>query len=219
MILLDRHLLFLINHEWTHPLLDRVLGTLSCLDFWMPFLILGGVLLIWRRGWTGIACVALCGLGVLANETLIAQPLKKWTARPRPYQTVEGTRRVDLAQGSPRVFSIAKPPAVEVITHPENSRSGRSFPSAHTLNAVTLGVILARFLRQRVWWLLPPFMAWSRVYTGSHWPSDVVASLILGFILTRLLLLAGRKAARRGVTPFHQAGAILDPRPAPLPIS
>jgi membrane-associated phospholipid phosphatase len=100
-----------------------------------------------------------------------------------------------------------------VVSVPESRGSGRSFPSAHTLNAVTLGWILARFLRHRAWLLLPPCMAWSRVYTGSHWPSDVAASLIIGFFLTRLLLLAGRHAARRGLTPFHQATAILDPRP------
>jgi undecaprenyl-diphosphatase len=211
MIPIDRHLLFLINHEWTHPSLDRALGTLSCLDFWMPLLVLGAVVLVWRRGWVGIACVVVCGMGVLTNETLVAQPLKKWTARPRPYQSEEGTRRVDLAQGRPRLFSIVKPPAVEVVVAPDRRGAGRSFPSAHTLNAMTLGLVLARFLRQRLWWLLPPLMAWSRVYTGSHWPSDVLASLGMGFLLTQTVLWVAWRASRRGVPPFTHAAPFLAP--------
>lgn len=213
MIPLDQHLLFLINHEWTHPALDRVLGTLSCLDFWVPWMVLGAVVLVWKRGWSGAACLVVCGFGVLANETLVAGPLKKWVGRRRPYQAVEGVRRVDLAQGKPRLFSVAKPLAIEVVLAPDKAGSGRSFPSAHTLNAVTLGLVLARFLQQRLWLLLPPFMAWSRVYTGSHWPSDVAASLLMGFVLTHSVWIFAREAARRGLPPFRHAARILDPRP------
>jgi undecaprenyl-diphosphatase len=213
MIQLDRHLLFLINHAWTHPALDRVLGVLSCLDFWVPLMVVGGVWFMARRGMAGVACLLLCGLGVLVNETLVAQPLKHWTARPRPYQSEAGIRRVDLAPGKPRVLSLFKPLSIQTVAEPDQNGTRRSFPSAHTLNAMTLGLVLARFLRSRIWWGLPPMMAWSRVYTGSHWPSDVLASLLLGFLLTQALLLLARKAAHHGVFPLRHAKEQLEPAP------
>ena len=194
---LDRQLLFLLNRTWTHPVLDRILGTLSCLDFWVPPIVLGALLLIWKLRLPGFACVLLCAAGVLGNEYLIGNPLKALTNRPRPYQVLEGVRRVDLAQCTPRLLSISKPLSVEISAPPAEVKKGRSFPSAHTLNSVTLGIVLSVFLGSRLWLLLPPLMAWSRVYTGSHWPSDVLAALTLGTIFTNSLLALANRGWKR----------------------
>jgi undecaprenyl-diphosphatase len=194
---LDRQLLFLLNRTWTNPVLDRILGTLSCLDFWVPLIALGTLLLIWRLRLPGFACVLLCVVGVLGNEYLIGNPLKALTNRPRPYQALEGVRRVDLAQSKPRLLSISKPLSVEISPPPPEVKKGRSFPSAHTLNCVTMGIVLSVFLGSRLWLLLPPLMAWSRVYTGSHWPSDVLAALMLGTVFTHSLLAFANRGWRR----------------------
>jgi undecaprenyl-diphosphatase len=194
---LDRQLLFLLNRTWTNPVLDRILGTLSCLEFWAPLIAGGILLLIWKLRLPGLACVLLCVLGVLGNEYLIGNPLKALTNRPRPYQVLEGVRRVDLAQSTPRLLSISKPLSVEISPPPAEVKKGRSFPSAHTLNCVTMGMVLSLFLGNRLWLLLPPLMAWSRVYTGSHWPSDVLAALVLGTIFTHSLLAFANRGWRR----------------------
>jgi undecaprenyl-diphosphatase len=67
-----------------------------------------------------------------------------------------------------------------------------SFPSGHTLLGGSLFGLLAYLLSQRddlgpgrypaaaILALLTPWIAFSRVYLGRHWPSDTVASAALG---------------------------------------
>lgn len=65
-----------------------------------------------------------------------------------------------------------------------------SFPSGHTLHAVSF-TIIATAAFPALGWLLVPFtvlVAMSRVILGLHYPSDVVAGALLGFALARLVL-------------------------------
>jgi undecaprenyl-diphosphatase len=68
-----------------------------------------------------------------------------------------------------------------------------SFPSGHTLHAVSFTLVtLAAF--PALAWLLVPFtllVAASRVVLGLHYPSDVVAGALLGLVLARVVSLAG----------------------------
>lgn len=71
-----------------------------------------------------------------------------------------------------------------------------SFPSGHV--ALAAGAFLSLYLRVRgpvkALFLIPPLLtALSRVMTFSHWPSDVIASLILGFLIAK----GGRKQCGR----------------------
>jgi membrane-associated phospholipid phosphatase len=99
-----------------------------------------------------------------------------------------------------RVVARARPAVPELDVFPPM----RSFPSGHVAAAVALyggiAVVLAMHLRRRAqtaaWWvillIIPVVVAISRVYRGMHYPSDVVASFIVGFgclwILKRALL-------------------------------
>lgn len=189
MVSLDQHLLFLINQKWTNPVFDRILATLACLEFWTPLLTILCVWLIFKRGIRGLTFVVLCFLGVAGNEVLISSPLKTWTNKPRPHESLENIRRVDLAPARPRLLAVTKPIAVSYSGQPPMKVDrGRSFPSSHTLNAVTLGLVSFFCFRAWAMLLLPFLMAWSRVYSGSHWPVDVLSSIVIGTIFTGLLL-------------------------------
>ncbi len=54
---MDQKLLFLINREWTNPVLDRLMALASAFDVWL-FPILGFVTLVLVFGrFTGRACL------------------------------------------------------------------------------------------------------------------------------------------------------------------
>jgi undecaprenyl-diphosphatase len=85
------------------------------------------------------------------------------------------------------------------ITHAAIICAGRpldrfSFPSGHTLHAVSFTVIICFGLPMLAWVLVPMavLIAGSRVVLGLHYPSDVVAGGIIGAVLaTATLLLVG----------------------------
>jgi undecaprenyl-diphosphatase len=64
--------------------------------------------------------------------------------------------------------------------------SSASFPSGHAVGAAafwtTVAVLLLPVLGRRAWWLLavPVAVALTRVLLGVHYPSDVVAGLVMG---------------------------------------
>jgi undecaprenyl-diphosphatase len=65
-----------------------------------------------------------------------------------------------------------------------------SFPSGHTLHAVCFSVMLATYQPQLLW-LVVPFaasVAASRVVLGLHYPSDVLAGGLIGWLLAELSL-------------------------------
>jgi undecaprenyl-diphosphatase len=91
--------------------------------------------------------------------------------------------------------------------------SWASFPSGHATTAMALGVALALlFPRVRGLWLCAGFwVAFSRVVTGAHYPSDLLAGCLLGAAFS--LLLARAFARRRLVFRFTELGALLPRRP------
>ena len=64
----------------------------------------------------------------------------------------------------------------------ERPATGRSFPSGHAANNMAVATVLILFYPRRGWLYLPVslLIAYARIYTGSHWPLDVLAGIILG---------------------------------------
>lgn len=101
--------------------------------------------------------LALTGLAALG----LYYSLKGLTRRPRPYRQESGIR-------------LAVAPLDEF-----------SFPSGHTLQAVAFTVVAVNWFPV-LGWILVPFtflVALSRIVLGLHYPSDVLAALVLGAIL------------------------------------
>jgi undecaprenyl-diphosphatase len=61
---------------------------------------------------------------------------------------------------------------------------GRSFPSGHAVNNMAVATVLIAFFGWRGALYLPfaLLIGYARVYTGAHWPSDVVVGFLVGWI-------------------------------------
>lgn len=69
--------------------------------------------------------------------------------------------------------------------------SGFSFPSGHAFNAFMTATIMTRFYNKDwLWYALAALIAFSRVYIGVHYASDVLAGALIGMIAGYILLRA-----------------------------
>jgi membrane-associated phospholipid phosphatase len=198
---MDQTLFRLINQQWTSPALDLFMAGLSDSAIWRPFLIAIGISMLLFGGFKARAFV-ICLLVSLAVAGLVTTGLKSAVARHRPKQ-IQSVRMVQLQKSRPKFLTLFKKPVIRFSDSSDRSRSGPSFPSGHTVNNTIAATCLTLFYRRRGWlyWFVAAAVAYSRIYVGSHWPSDVVPTLFLGIgealLLLGLFELIWRTAARK----------------------
>lgn len=69
---------------------------------------------------------------------------------------------------------------------------GKSFTSSHATNNFAMAVLMSHFYPKARWYLLvwASLVAFSRVYIGVHYPSDILGGAILGSIIATVVILA-----------------------------
>jgi undecaprenyl-diphosphatase len=69
-----------------------------------------------------------------------------------------------------------------------HTATGYSFPSGHTQGSAVFFITLSQIIRRRWFTIIAIILIFmvglSRIYLGVHWPVDVIASIILGIIVS-----------------------------------
>jgi len=203
---MDQQLEILINREWITPWADKLLSFLADFGAWAPWLILLLALGVIFGNFRFRAALLAAGLAVGLSDGVGVNLLKHAVGRPRPSQVEPGVRVVELGRapsGLPKITGMTRDPVIKFPNGLEKpvqpgkvkliNVTGRSFPSGHAANNMAVATVLILFFGWRGALYLPLalLIAYSRIYTGSHWPMDVVGGMILGIaggvIATRLL--------------------------------
>jgi undecaprenyl-diphosphatase len=179
---MDKSLEYLINRQWTNPFLDRVMAIFTNFDVWIPILIFLIVIMLWRGRFRTRSFVIVTLLTIALTDGIFTQFTKKLINRPRPPQSISGVREVSLQKAHPAIAGIANPIRAVVETEPTRGLPGRSFPSGHAVNNSLIATIAILFFgRKGAFYIIPAaLVSYSRIYCGSHWPSDVGLSILFG---------------------------------------
>lgn len=158
-----------INRDAAAAWLDPVARLLSGHPLFVPLLVVVAVGLLWRGGPRGWVFVVILGVAAgLANE-FVAETLKDWVRRPRPYAALPDVL-LRVGRGNPL----------------------GSMPSAHAMNMALIATVTAWFY-PRVGvavGVMALGVGWSRIYNGVHYPGDVLVGFASGAGFALLVLWA-----------------------------
>jgi undecaprenyl-diphosphatase len=221
---MDQSTFHLINQQWTSPALDLFMAAVSHSGIWVPLFVVIGVSALFLGGFRARAFVICVAVSLLITSQVTGM-LKSAVNRHRPKQ-VESVRMVQLQRTRPTFLTLFKKPTIRFSDSSDRKQSGPSFPSGHVTTNSVIAVFCTLFYRRRGWlyWFVALAVAYSRIYLGSHWPSDVIATFFLAsgeaLLLLGLFELIWRSVGRKCVPQLfaRHPSLIADPsgwEPAP----
>jgi len=154
----DTALFRFINQSLVNPVFDWLMPRLAGHALFIPMLLAVAMALLWRGGRRGRVFVLSLALSLAVADGLVCNNIKKAVKRPRPCISLADTRTLLGC-----------------------TKSG-SMPSAHAANWFAATAVVFIFYRRR--WpfvaIAASAVAFSRVYDGVHYPSDVLVGAVLG---------------------------------------
>lgn len=174
---IDANLLLFFNSRH-NVFFDSFMSIATGKFIWVPFYVALVFHLFYRYGWRrGLTWLVMTALAVALADQICATIIRPWVGRLRPANLMN--------------------PISEFVHVVNGYRGGNyGFPSCHGSNSFALTTIM--------WLLLPRksirigLVAWtlvnvySRIYLGVHYPGDILAGAIIGFLSALLLLKTGK---------------------------
>ncbi len=158
---LDKSLFYFFNRGIANPVFDIMMPFVTS-DFNLRvFLVLVWLGLLIFGGKTGRIVAILLIPAIAISDQLGSHIIKPLVGRIRPCHELENVRLL------------------------VSCGSGLSFPSSHAVNSFTVATLLSKFYKRYLIYLfsLAFLIAFSRVYVGVHYPGDIIAGMLVGFIL------------------------------------
>ena len=199
---MDESLFRFLNQKLANPVFDVLMPFLSGNKLFIPAVVVIVLLLLWRGGGKGRIYVLMIAILLGLGDPFVCNPLKHYFQRPRPFVTLPDARQPGKIAPGNESFGVpasAGPstdtnapdrlkPGLQTGTQSEAQRTAtmpralNSMPSAHAFNWGALAMITFIYYR-RSWRFMVPLalaVAYSRIYNGVHYPSDVLVGLLLG---------------------------------------
>jgi membrane-associated phospholipid phosphatase len=179
---LDVELFRFVNLKLINPVFDVVMPLANSNAFFAPFLLVAGVLLVWKGRARGTVCVLMLAVIVSLGDGVVCKDLKHLVGRLRPDSALSGVHRPGSRAPAPSMPPPASPEGEKLASAAAPQGDGASMPSSHAANWFAATMILFIYYRRSVWFMLPAavLVSFARVYNGSHYPSDVLVGAILG---------------------------------------
>jgi membrane-associated phospholipid phosphatase len=172
---MDTALFHFINSTLANPFFDWLMPIASGRGVpWLIAVIIAIPLVLLFGSRRLKVCVLLMVIIISLGNALVIDTVKKAVARPRPFVTLPDARQFGKT-GAGFVPPMADGTLPATASH-------NSMPSAHAANCFALATVAFLFYRRSGRFLFPlaALVAFSRVYNGVHYPSDVLAGAILG---------------------------------------
>jgi len=151
------------------------------------FIIYGSQKACWNRLYYTLTCLGGTYFHVLLITLLAASPPTRAIGLKLGLVQAAVTAAV---QGIKRMASRVRPYDAYAEVVPLRTEKDFSFPSGHTAAAFSCAVTLSNMMTQIAVpiYALAILIAYSRIYLGTHYPSDVVAGGIIGMGLASMLI-------------------------------